>query len=168
MGWTPPRASVCQGDGVELSPEGSVHRADYHDGTGYREARLPRHGADAAGRVVFRDRYKQSRLFGRGIARGRSPALRLQELLEREISFWRGNLTVGELDGDKSVEIVLEIVVQGYCRNPLIEPLLRCAKRVHPGTCAAETTLRHLAWRNGRWNTSNLLKKASTIRATLL
>src|SRR5271165_3355681 len=41
MGWTPPTASTCQGDGVELSPEGGVHGATYHDRAGHREARLP-------------------------------------------------------------------------------------------------------------------------------
>src|SRR5262249_12798834 len=34
-------ASVCQGNGVELSPEGGVRGAHYHDWTGYREAHLP-------------------------------------------------------------------------------------------------------------------------------
>jgi len=38
MGWTPPTASMCQSDGVELSPEGGVRGADYHYWAGHCEA----------------------------------------------------------------------------------------------------------------------------------
>ena len=34
------RIVLCQGDGVELSLEGGAHEADYHDRTGYCEARF--------------------------------------------------------------------------------------------------------------------------------
>ena len=43
MGWTAPvAASKCQDEVVEvdISSEGAVHGGDYHDWSGYREARV--------------------------------------------------------------------------------------------------------------------------------
>src|SRR5215470_8008962 len=64
MEWTPPTASVCQGDGVELPPKEASMEQATTIGLDIAKHVFHVHGADAAGHVLFRKRITRVKLLG--------------------------------------------------------------------------------------------------------
>src|SRR5271165_7195831 len=64
MGWTPPTASVCQGDGVELPPKETSMEQATTIGLDIAKHVFQLHGADGAGHVLFRKRITRVKLLG--------------------------------------------------------------------------------------------------------
>src|SRR5215470_9856779 len=62
MGWTPPTATVCQGDGVELPPKEASMEQATTIGLDIAKHVFQVHGADAAGHVLFRKRITRAKL----------------------------------------------------------------------------------------------------------